>query len=572
MSIFPKRLINLINLSLLIQLLIINGNSFYSQNNVEQTIETRLKTEQNSEEIKKLKSEFSNLKIDNDDKINNEIEKSKDDIKSLKNNVEDRSKAIDWWLAILGILISFFGLVIPIIGALFSKRISDKIEQQKNDASEDLNLFIMDKKNEFEYFKTDLFNQLSFLLKEAENHTEIIKENSEYALQYTNQLKNNIKLENYSDKVISNLRTAKSDTNLFTKLQTLQSISNSAEFENILNLTEEILSEITDSNSKAEIHLIRSNTFSRMNDLLNAEKEIRKAISLNKQNYKYWFNLGNILSNDSNFYESEKAYLESIRLESNDFKPSAGLANFYYNHGKYKDAERYAELSKQIGGGNNEMLLLGNTKYMLGKYQEAIEIYKDLVVQDKSNVSYWSNLGLIYVKLEMFIDALSCYDKSIALDPKNPIWYDQKGAILISHEKYDEAEICFNKAIDLNQDYYHGYMNLFEYYIMFKQKNELDEFKSRMRHLKREELQKYFGFHFLSVLEMIVSEDVKDITPLLLEFEDVMVINDIHIEWNFQDLRNMLRSENLAFKDANKRHQIIQLIDFTQNLKFKQQL
>jgi len=68
---------------------------------------------------------------------------------------------------------------------------------------------------------------------------------------------------------------------------------------------------------------------------------------------------------------------------------------------------------------------LAYTYYMTGKYDEALKLFKFLVLFDHMSQKYWTGLGSVYQVQKRWDDAIAAYAQAMVLDvsrPK-PIYY-----------------------------------------------------------------------------------------------------------------------------------------------------
>jgi HEAT repeat protein len=101
---------------------------------------------------------------------------------------------------------------------------------------------------------------------------------------------------------------------------------------------------------------------------------------------------------------------------------------------------------------DSELLVtrLGLTLASLGRYEEALSIYKNGIAINPRNDALWSNAGALLANLERYDEALRSYKQALALcmsDEK--VWY-QTGIVLNNLGRYAEAVKCFDRALLLN--------------------------------------------------------------------------------------------------------------------------
>ena len=104
---------------------------------------------------------------------------------------------------------------------------------------------------------------------------------------------------------------------------------------------------------------------------------------------------------------------------------------------------------------DSELLVtrLGLTLSGLGRYEEALSVYKRGLALNPRNDAFWSNAGALLANLERYDEALRSYKQALALCMTDEqVWY-QTGIVLNNLGRYPEAVKCFDRALLLNPDF-----------------------------------------------------------------------------------------------------------------------
>jgi tetratricopeptide (TPR) repeat protein len=104
---------------------------------------------------------------------------------------------------------------------------------------------------------------------------------------------------------------------------------------------------------------------------------------------------------------------------------------------------------------DSELLVtrLGITLSSLGRYEEALGVYKRGIAINPRNDAFWSNAGALLANLERYDEALRSYKQALALCMADEqVWY-QTGIVLNNLGRYAEAVKCFDRALLLNPDF-----------------------------------------------------------------------------------------------------------------------
>lgn len=167
---------------------------------------------------------------------------------------------------------------------------------------------------------------------------------------------------------------------------------------------------------KAEYHYESSRANTLKNDYNKALKEISKAISLNPYNPEYYFLKANILFKKNNLIQAEKEI------------------NWYLN---YFPHQSHAQLLKAR--------ILLETK----KLDEALEITRILMQENKLSDELYFIRGNVFQYKELYDQAISDYSMSIDLNPKEYTSYMNRGGCYLMLHQDEKACEDFNRALRL---------------------------------------------------------------------------------------------------------------------------
>lgn len=146
----------------------------------------------------------------------------------------------------------------------------------------------------------------------------------------------------------------------------------------------------------------------------------------------------------------EKELLENqdeIQLKVNE---KLGRVNAFLDDIKKKMDEHWEEEIKF-------QLKKGEEARRAKQYDEAINIYTDILdIQKDADLAYFCR-GYVYDEMEDYNKALEEYSKAIDLNKTNPSYYNNRGIVLKNLARFTESVENYNNAIALNAnnaDYY----------------------------------------------------------------------------------------------------------------------
>lgn len=99
---------------------------------------------------------------------------------------------------------------------------------------------------------------------------------------------------------------------------------------------------------------------------------------------------------------------------------------------------------------SEEYLVMGNTLYSQGKYEDAIECFNKSLQMHLGNNTAWNNKGLALSKTGRFDEAIVCYDKALVINPKDYVVLNNKGSALYKKGEMQRALQCYKDALKLN--------------------------------------------------------------------------------------------------------------------------
>ena len=161
--------------------------------------------------------------------------------------------------------------------------------------------------------------------------------------------------------------------------------------------------------------------------------------------------------NGLDFYE--KAYDKELRYafkENSLARKKLLCAVRLYNEENYEKATKYlAQLRSEIKNEHDAQavyLFAAMCHSDCGLYDDAIQIYYDLLKVAPSNATAHNNLGHLYIQEGDYEMALQHIDKAIELSPNDVFAYINKANIYFKQNELDNAEIYAKKALQVKNN------------------------------------------------------------------------------------------------------------------------
>lgn len=483
-------------LALLIWMIVSVASGQTNVNTQVQLAEQKVKIENLEKEQKELKEEIS---------------RNNDALEKKKEYLDNRETVIDNWLSALGILVTVFGVAIPIGGFFFGKKIMKDVDEQTDKAEK----FMHDAKNE----SVNQISETKERVKELRNEAKELKEEARQMILDARQESSKLlsdteskiqELENTAkehirhleachkegDNIVAALNILSKNVNdvnltddqkneLVNKVKGIESDDNATQFEQDmlkaikLYTTHEyqesidqnllLLSKYADQitlNQAADIFFRLAYAFGELNNQEKAIYYYDKVIDIAPDDYIAHSNWGVCLGKlaiTKSGADAERLYLEAFKKyqKAIEIKPDDAVA--YLKWGT--DLGNFA---KSKSGADADRLYLEAFE----KYQNAIEFKPDYAL-------VYSNWGTVLGYLartksgadaeRLYLEAFEKYQKAIEIKPDDSDTYCKWGTDLgylaitksgVDAERlYLEAFEKYQKTIEIKPDYVLAYLN-----------------------------------------------------------------------------------------------------------------
>lgn len=166
--------------------------------------------------------------------------------------------------------------------------------------------------------------------------------------------------------------------------------------------------------------------------MLQAISLFEKVLSIDPDYTPAWNGLGtaysnlavaNILPRDEAYARAREAIDRALAIDPENAQAYSGLAWYYDNYeGDFQEAARYHQKAVELAP-NDVQVLNGAANFLvtLGRYEDAIALFKVLVTRDPVNPKLHYNIGLAYIFARRFDEASASFDRALALSPDNEL-------------------------------------------------------------------------------------------------------------------------------------------------------
>ena len=346
--------------------------------------------------------------------------------------LEARETSVERWLTVIGLVLTFFGIVVAILGLWAFRRfevIEEKALRSKHDAERHAKRAgeLLDEIKEQARTGRRLVGQMT---------AEFAKENPQQATELLAALREDPKtsaIEKVMASAISLQRSGKGDE----AIELWRSISRIGEGANdrvlIIRAQYSIAFLLMDSDPEAAIDGFGT------------------VIKLDPLYLKAYNNRGVVETRLGRHEKAIRDYNEAIRLDSELAEAYANRANSYFQLGLNDEALTDCNQAIRLKPDLAEAFLnRGNVYHSLEDYREALRNYSDAINLDPNSFRAFNNRADARVKLGSYEEALADCNQAIRLKPDFAEAFLNRADARVKLGSYEEAIADCNRAIGLN--------------------------------------------------------------------------------------------------------------------------
>ena len=225
--------------------------------------------------------------------------------------------------------------------------------------------------DEFDNQSDNKENDEDYQNNDENNNENIIDEIIEVLKEYIKKDKNNVKALTLLGRAYYSNRDNKKAENQFRKVLLINPNDDKVLYYTAINY----------------LHNFRGNE--KYNEAL---KLIKKAIELNANDSAYWHLLGYINLENKNYYAAIECGKKAVKLNKSYVVDDSNYMEYY-------------------------LTVIGESYFKLGKYDEAIEVFKEIIKLPRHDQSDFMYLGLSYFEKKEYDKAIENYEKVLEIDP-----------------------------------------------------------------------------------------------------------------------------------------------------------
>jgi tetratricopeptide (TPR) repeat protein len=268
-----------------------------------------------------------------------------------------------------------------------------------------------------------------------------------------------------------------------------------------------------------------------------AQLELEKADALQPDTFEIIYNLGQVLLRNADYSKAQVILTRALKMKPDSAETMYLLAQAYTNQSRPLDALDLLVRARKLAPDNTDIIFLmaqvsmsqnyfedaipmletglqlapkradlmaslGESYFMAGKVEKAIDVFKKLLEIEHSARSY-AFLGLSYRNLGRFDEAKQYFQQGLKLDPHNGTCLFNLGFIAERQGDAVSAEAFFQQALKSNPDYADALLELANIRIGAKKYAEAEELLRRYVRVSRDPAT---GYYKLAMVERSLHE------------------------------------------------------------------
>lgn len=155
-----------------------------------------------------------------------------------------------------------------------------------------------------------------------------------------------------------------------------------------------------------------------LKDYKQSEKSYFKALSYRKNYANCYYNLGNLYIETKNFTSAVESWKKAVSINPNHKKAWSNILAFYDNQrNNHEDVLKYSDIALSfLPNDSNILFSKANTLGKMSKYEEAEEIFKQIILAEPRKPIFYANMGVLYHRWGKNDLAKKNYEIALSLD------------------------------------------------------------------------------------------------------------------------------------------------------------
>jgi len=241
----------------------------------------------------------------------------------------------------------------------------------------------------------------------------------------------------------------------------------------------------------------------RIADYSKAEAALTRALKLKPESAETMYLLAQISTNKSRPLDALNLLIRAHKIAPENIDVILLMAQVSMSQNYFEDAIPLLESGFQIAPNRADLLAaLGESYFMAGKVEKAIDEFKRLLEVENSGRSY-AFLGLSYRNLGRFDEAKHYFEQGLKLDAHNSLCLFNLGFIAERQGDAAQAESLFQQTLHSNPDFPDALLEMANLKIVAKKQQDAEELLRRYVRVSRDPAT---GYYKLAMVERSLHE------------------------------------------------------------------
>tara|TARA_B100001175_G_scaffold295438_1_gene283483 strand:+ start:398 stop:2341 length:1944 start_codon:yes stop_codon:yes gene_type:complete len=193
-----------------------------------------------------------------------------------------------------------------------------------------------------------------------------------------------------------------------------------------------------------------------------------------------------------------------------------------HKQGKIKEAlELYLEILPEQKNNSKLNFLIGIIYLQLKKFNLAVDFFEKTINLDKNNIGAYNNLGASLQHLNKFEEAIKVYNKVLKLKPDFTDALNNLAICLVNLKKYSQAISSYEEILKINKNNFIVYNNLGNIY------KELNQYKNSIKNYNKAlEINPNYHLTYLNLGDTL--NELKDYHGAIRSYKNLIKLNPKH--------------------------------------------